>query len=604
MNSIGDETLYAYVSRRQIGGTMRRLVVIGTLIASLLLNNISGVEAVPIDNFTTEAQANCAWGTNSNYQPPVSTDNNVYDSAGDWWNATQSSVTDNCSLAVTWFPQSSIMRYPFTHVVVSADETNSSFNALQHLCKDVLDPTCSPTQWASIWMEQATGYCKSDTQLNCIESLEAVDKAGVVQKATFVQSMPNVANVPSSGNGGSYVAEGGAPALWEMTTAAGKINLLTPGGFYGQSRSRSGKWEDYIYAYMMSITPVSLHAEPRAVTPRYAERLNQNGVMQLDTRPDGDFFYNDKRCLTYDVGTCVIQERISSDYRYKITLRMPDITPMFLNGNIGAPIITSTAITGGHRLVVEAAPVQKLAVATVIPKSAIPLTVLDKLEKQGRWVSWARNAAFVSNNFTADPDSTAWFEALTPYMSNQSTFLTNSWFIANSTHMGENIHRCASNKYGTFVGVVSSNATAYTGDPPEYDPKLAALVYKVGAPHYLPDGKTAAVGQYSLNIDASVLQCIVGADAIPESVQVGFEYQDGTSDVATVVVHRDGSWVRLAANNFHFSSPTIAIKFKKTSASTTAAKSKLITITCIKGKVKKKVTAAKPKCPVGWKLTK
>jgi hypothetical protein len=52
----------------------------------------------------------------------------------------------------------------------------------------------------------------------------------------------------------------------------------------------------------------------------------------------------------------------------------------------------------------------------------------------------------------------------------------------------------------------------------------------------------------------------------------------------------------MGAYGFGFSSPTI--KMKITQAGTSGSKT---TITCVKGKTSKKVTAVKPVCPAGFK---
>jgi hypothetical protein len=67
-------------------------------------------------------------------------------------------------------------------------------------------------------------------------------------------------------------------------------------------------------------------------------------------------------------------------------------------------------------------------------------------------------------------------------------------------------------------------------------------------------------------------------------------------------------------SGFHYSAGTINIKLVVPSSTkpsstqatdspqkTPAAKSKVTTITCVKGKTNKKVTAVKPKCPAGFK---
>jgi hypothetical protein len=65
----------------------------------------------------------------------------------------------------------------------------------------------------------------------------------------------------------------------------------------------------------------------------------------------------------------------------------------------------------------------------------------------------------------------------------------------------------------------------------------------------------------------------------------------------------------LRADNFEFSSPTVKVKFSqeaepKVEVTESPAVSPVATkssITCVKGKVVKKVTAVNPKCPTGYK---
>jgi hypothetical protein len=91
--------------------------------------------------------------------------------------------------------------------------------------------------------------------------------------------------------------------------------------------------------------------------------------------------------------------------------------------------------------------------------------------------------------------------------------------------------------------------------------------------------------------------------------------------VETVITAFKNGIFQVQATNFTFSSPTIKTKILQQTSSieTTSATpivkpmpkaspvekttviSKKLTITCIKGKMTKKVTAVKPKCPSGYK---
>jgi hypothetical protein len=72
---------------------------------------------------------------------------------------------------------------------------------------------------------------------------------------------------------------------------------------------------------------------------------------------------------------------------------------------------------------------------------------------------------------------------------------------------------------------------------------------------------------------------------------------DGVNSVATTVVSEKDGWLKLGAYGFTFSSPTLRVKLSQDKAST----KKNSTISCIKGKVTKKVTGLTPKCPKGFK---
>jgi hypothetical protein len=142
------------------------------------------------------------------------------------------------------------------------------------------------------------------------------------------------------------------------------------------------------------------------------------------------------------------------------------------------------------------------------------------------------------------------------------------------------------------------------------------LDYKVAAPHLLSNG-TVFQGTYNLEIDETLARCIYGFTDAPISATVSVIGVDGENKVATTLVNSSGGFLRLSASGFTFSTPIIKVKLtqagsagatgsKPTSTPTpkaapvAAAKS----ITCVKGKLIKKVSGTSPKCPTGYKLKK
>ena len=111
--------------------------------------------------------------------------------------------------------------------------------------------------------------------------------------------------------------------------------------------------------------------------------------------------------------------------------------------------------------------------------------------------------------------------------------------------------------------------------------------------HLLPNGEVFQ-GTYKLLIQSALARCLYGFTSAPISASISIINSDGTSTIATTALSERNGYISLAAQGFTFSNPTLRVKL-------TQKKSQVYTITCIKGKASKKVTAVKPKCPTGFK---
>jgi hypothetical protein len=114
--------------------------------------------------------------------------------------------------------------------------------------------------------------------------------------------------------------------------------------------------------------------------------------------------------------------------------------------------------------------------------------------------------------------------------------------------------------------------------------------------HYMPDGTTPVQGTYDLVMRSDTARCLYGFTTAPISATVSVVGGD-TSSVATTVVSEKNGWLKMAAYGFTFSEKTLTVHMTQATAPVAAKKS---TITCVKGKVTKKVTATSLKCPVGY----
>jgi hypothetical protein len=181
------------------------------------------------------------------------------------------------------------------------------------------------------------------------------------------------------------------------------------------------------------------------------------------------------------------------------------------------------------------------------------------------------------------------------------------WQISSLTQTMENA-KCLDK--GIVNGIVSTNATVYDSSAPKWNQEDSSLNFRVGAAHTKSNNEVFQ-GYYSLTVNKITANCYWGNSFSNANATVSVIGQDGEQNVSTSSVTTSNGWVNFVASGFTFSAPTIKVKYvapKPTptpvateSPTPTAAALKKTTITCIKGKTVKKVTAAKPVCPKGYK---
>jgi hypothetical protein len=181
-----------------------------------------------------------------------------------------------------------------------------------------------------------------------------------------------------------------------------------------------------------------------------------------------------------------------------------------------------------------------------------------------------------------------------PILKDKAVAAPTMWMVSS---IGQQFDNNCSTSADRVSGIVTTNATGYIAGPPVFNKEEQTLDYKVLAPHYLADG-TEFKGTYDLTIDTDFARCLYGFTKAPIGATVSVVSSDGQAQVATVVVSQRDKWIHLGAYGFGFSTPTLKVKFTQAKAAVVAKKT---TITCVKGKTTKKVTAVKPSCPSGFK---
>lgn len=151
--------------------------------------------------------------------------------------------------------------------------------------------------------------------------------------------------------------------------------------------------------------------------------------------------------------------------------------------------------------------------------------------------------------------------------------------------------------------IISSNAAL--ASLPTYDVKTQEISLNVASPHLKKDGVNLEEGTFEARIPLKAIDCIWGVSerSLSERLQLNITYQDGASSVSTLNAGKRNDDFIIRADGYHYSSPTIHLKFLPPAApAITTIKKK--TIVCYRNKTIKNVSGLAPRCPSGFKLKK
>ncbi|MBW4079603.1 MAG: hypothetical protein HIU84_14085 [Acidobacteria bacterium] len=182
-------------------------------------------------------------------------------------------------------------------------------------------------------------------------------------------------------------------------------------------------------------------------------------------------------------------------------------------------------------------------------------------------------------------------DALRTFANNTASGQISEWTFESFNATGDTCMTDTSH----VLGLVTTNAMTYSDSAPTF--ANGQLTYQVAGMHYLPDG-SLALGTYDMVMADSVARCLYHFSTAPISGSVSVTESNGTENVATTSVTDRGGWLHLAAYSFTFSNPVISMKLTQAVAKKSTKK---ITISCVRGKLVKRVSGTKPVCPTGYK---
>lgn len=147
------------------------------------------------------------------------------------------------------------------------------------------------------------------------------------------------------------------------------------------------------------------------------------------------------------------------------------------------------------------------------------------------------------------------FLNLASFVPNASAEIDTVWKL-NSWTSDVGISQCASNP--GIQGIIITNATTYSPNPPSFDALTRNLDFQVASTHFLPDGTTINLGYYKLFLQEKLANCLWGTTDISNAV-IAVKEVSGATNQATTNVENINGWVSFTARNYHYSAPKISV---------------------------------------------
>ena len=248
---------------------------------------------------------------------------------------------------------------------------------------------------------------------------------------------------------------------------------------------------------------------------------------------------------------CGLVGQLPSGLWISVTLRSSEekLSPGFAIANMFDPGVKNEVITGGSRFTFSGYPMRIMGYLN-LPGS----TTEDQiLAPSGDYV----NQIWAINYLSADRDPS--------------------------------LKKCLAN------GSMILYTNAEKSNLPSWNQQESTVEMRTQSSHFEPDGVTPFKGVYFARISDGMVKCLwnVNPSEAAGQTEVSVVYDDGQKSLGTFSVTRKDGWLYVNGANFTYSSPTIKLKIKKAAP--------LKSISCVKGKLTKKVTAVQPKCPSGYK---
>jgi hypothetical protein len=489
-------------------------------------------------------------------------------------------------------------------------------------CKTVNDASCADKdffQYVSI-----LPLCKLANDVDCLEGVSATSKDGTDLSVNNIVPFTTTVRHEFVGSSTLNLPSGDVPTLFDVPGAphSGGITYMAVVGSYGSWDKAAGLKASVetgsiaIYAVKLENGTYNVQEMSTDAT-RYFQRNWRIGAS------------NEDRCKFTDSQKCAVAVPLPLDIKFGVKVRYSSAIKGWFHGRVQDPNVQYIDNAGGGKtLIVSAAPVQVPAISIWKKKSELPAEVKAFYEKApkplGGTGSGAGNMALqqgpedgwslmLQNNTGFSEGQMQEFLTWLPVVGDKANMLPTVWTLSLMTNFNSGVigNTCGSD-LNELTGIVSTNSSQYLAGPPTFNKATDELEYKVAGPHLLPNGELSR-GTYDLTLKSDFAKCLYGITGTAIKATISIVSENGQSINAVTTIGEKNGWLYLSAKGFTYSSPTIKVKLSQDAPAPTPsvsptptpiaapAAAKKTSITCIKGKTSKKVTAVNPTCPKGFK---
>jgi hypothetical protein len=477
-------------------------------------------------------------------------------------------------------------------------------------CSSITDEACSGLM--NMFFDAILPKCLSDTDTNCVAGVSAISSMGEEKSGTYIRNLPESGLTDFPAETSRNLPSGSSPSLWKIPgiiNGGGTDEYLVNFTLRGGARTQQDSFT--FRSYSSFISPVTIK------TGRYGrfQKLDASGkdsvkcvqlALACGAEMLGRSADDTKICASVEEGACAAKQSFPSGYRFKIKVRLSSSPTGWIHGRIKTPEVNISKLGSGVELTISGEPVVVPVVGVTQPYASLPENLQTFYKSQGGLSYGEQGPTGRRNQLSMPaPDRENTFREYAlwdDYIKDKANASPGFW-TARSLDVPGGSAQCFKDS-SKFIGVVTTNAMMYSGGPPSFNKELGTLEYKVGAPHLTSNGEVFK-GSYDLQVSSEVARCLYSFTSAPIQASISIVNETGEASVATTVVSEKDGWLRLAAYGFTFSNPTVKViltqEAKTLPIASTKTAAKKTSITCVKGKTAKKVTAVNPKCPTGYK---